>query len=119
MSLPPIMLQSLVSLLDLVHEGVFDLPLVVQKVAHNPAIRFQIKERGFLREGYWADLVLVDMNCPHIDDKAHNLYQCGWSPWEGHAFKSSVMMTMVNGEIKYQAGQFADFTPGKRLEFTR
>ncbi|BBP42575.1 dihydroorotase [Thiosulfativibrio zosterae] len=111
--------QSLVSLLDLVHEGVFSLELVVQKVAHNPAIRYQIIERGFIREGYWADLVLVDMNRPHVDDKANNLYHCGWSPWEGHEFKSTVMTTIVNGEVKYHQGQFAAFTPGQRLLFDR
>jgi dihydroorotase len=111
--------QALVSLLDLVHEGVFELPLVVEKMAHNPAIRFQIEDRGFLREGYWADLVLVDMNRPHVDEKAHNLYQCGWSPWEGHEFKSSVVMTMVNGEIKFHEGQFPEFTAGMRLKFKR
>lgn len=111
--------KSLVALLDMVHDGVFSLELVVQKFAHNPAIRYQIAERGFIREGYWADLVLVDLNRPHVDDKANNLYHCGWSPWEGHEFKSSVMTTIVNGEVKYHQGQFAEFTPGKRLTFNR
>ncbi len=111
--------QSLSSLLDLVHEGVFDLELVVQKVAHNVAIRYQIEDRGFIREGYWADLTLVDMNKPHTDDKEHNLYKCQWSPWEGHTFKSSVVSTIVSGELKYHQGEFADFTPGHRLLFNR
>lgn len=111
--------QSLSALLDMVHEGVFDLETVVQKTAHNVAIRYQIQDRGYIREGYWADIVLVDMNKPHTDDKAHNLYKCQWSPWEGHTFKSSVISTIVSGELKYHQGQFADFTPGHRLLFNR
>ncbi|MDG6777141.1 dihydroorotase [Thiomicrorhabdus sp. zzn3] len=111
--------QSLSALLDMVHEGVFDLETIVQKTAHNVAIRYQIEDRGFIREGYWADLVLVDMHKPHTDDKAHNLYKCQWSPWEGHTFKSSVISTIVSGELKYHQGEFADFTPGQRLLFNR
>lgn len=111
--------QSLTALLDMVHQGVFDLETVVQKTAHNVAIRYEIKDRGYIREGYAADIVLVDMNKPHTDNKADNLYQCGWSPWEGHTFKSSVMTTIVNGEIKYHQGQFSEFTPGQRLAFDR
>ncbi|GAB6034830.1 dihydroorotase [Galenea microaerophila] len=111
--------QSLSALLDLVHEGVFDLYTVVQKVAHNVAIRYQIQDRGFIREGYWADLVLVDMNQPHTDDQAHNLYKCQWSPWEGYTFKSTVHSTLVNGKLMYHQGQFAKFEPGMRLAFTR
>ncbi|WP_029408285.1 dihydroorotase [Thiomicrorhabdus sp. Milos-T2] len=111
--------QSLTALLDMVHEGVFDIETVVQKTAHNVAIRYQIEDRGYIREGYWADLVLVDMNKPHTDDKAHNLYKCQWSPWEGHTFKSSVISTLVSGELKYHQGEFAEFTPGHRLLFNR
>jgi len=111
--------QSLTALLDMVHDGVFDIETVVQKIAHNVAIRYQIEDRGYIREGYWADLVLVDMNKPHTDDKAHNLYKCQWSPWEGHTFKSSVVSTIVSGQIKYYQGEFAEFTPGQRLLFNR
>ncbi|WP_319381000.1 dihydroorotase [Thiomicrorhabdus sp.] len=111
--------QSLCALLDMVHEGVFDLETVVDRTSHNVARLFEIDKRGFIREGYWADLVLVDMNRPHLDDKAHNLYKCGWSPWEGHEFKSSVVGTFVSGELKYYQGEFAEFTPGHRLMFDR
>lgn len=111
--------QSLSALLDMVHDGVFDLETIVQKTAHNVAIRYQIEDRGYIREGYWADLVLVDMNKPHTDDKAHNLYKCQWSPWEGHTFKSSVISTIVSGELKYHQGEFAEFSPGHRLLFNR
>ncbi|WP_127471898.1 dihydroorotase [Thiomicrorhabdus aquaedulcis] len=111
--------QAVVALLDMVHDGVFDIETIVQKMAHNVAIRYQIEDRGFIREGYWADLVLVDMNKPHVDDKAHNLYKCQWSPWEGHTFKSTVVSTIVSGQLKYHQGQFADFTPGQRMLFNR
>ncbi len=111
--------QAMSSLMDLVHEGVFDIETVVQQTAHNVAIRYQIEDRGFIREGYWADLVLFDMNKPHTDDKEHVLYKCKWSPWEGHTFKSSVVSTIVSGELKYHQGEFADFTAGHRLLFNR
>lgn len=111
--------QSLTALLDLYHQGVFSLELIVDRFAHNVARLYQIQDRGFIREGYWADLVLVDLNRPHTDDKAHNLYKCQWSPWEGHTFKSSVVKTFINGRLMYDQGQFADFTPGQRLLFNR
>lgn len=111
--------QSLSALLDMVHDGVFDIETVVQKTSHNVAIRYQIEDRGYIREGYWADIVLVDMNKPHTDTKEDNLYKCQWSPWEGHTFKSSVISTIVSGELKYHQGQFAEFTPGQRLLFNR
>jgi len=111
--------QSLTALLDLVKQGVFDLETIVQKASHNVAIRYQIANRGFIREGYAADLVLVDLNHPHIDTQQDNLYQCGWSPWEGQSFSSSVISTFVNGNLKYHQGQLGHFTPGQRLQFTR
>ncbi|PLA74266.1 dihydroorotase [Hydrogenovibrio sp. SC-1] len=111
--------QSLTALLDLVKQGVFDLETIVQKTAHNVALRYQIANRGFIREGYAADLVLVDLNQSHTDRKQDNLYQCGWSPWEGHQFSSSVISTFVNGDLKYHQGKLGHFTPGQRLQFTR
>ncbi|HID01296.1 MAG TPA: dihydroorotase [Piscirickettsiaceae bacterium] len=111
--------RSLQALLDLYHQGVFSLPLIVEKTSHAVAKRFQIKERGFIREGYWADLVLVDLNRPEMDTREAALYKCGWSPWEGHTFQSTIMGTLVNGQLKYWQGQFAPFTPGARLTFTR
>lgn len=111
--------QSLSALLDLYHQGVFSLELIVDRFSHNVARLYQIADRGFIREGYWADLVLVDLNKPHTDDKAHNLYKCQWSPWEGHTFKSSIIKTFINGELMYDQGQFAAFKPGQRLTFNR
>lgn len=111
--------QSLTALLDLVHQGVFSLETVVDRFSHNVARLYQVEDRGFIREGYWADLVLVDMQRPHLDDRAHNLYKCQWSPWEGHTFKSSVVKTLVNGRVMYDEGRFAEFVPGQRLLFSR
>ena len=111
--------RSLQALLDLYHEGVFPLELIVEKTSHAVAERFQIRDRGYIREGAWADLVLVDLNRPDTDTRDKALYKCGWSPWEGHTFKSTIVGTLVNGTLKYWQGQFAEFTPGMRLEFDR
>jgi dihydroorotase len=107
------------ALLDLYHQGVFTLEQIVDRTSHNVARLFEIQDRGFIREGYWADLVLVDLNKPHTDTKENNLYKCQWSPWEGHTFKSSVVKTLVNGRVMYDQGQFAEFVPGQRLLFNR
>jgi dihydroorotase len=111
--------KSLNVLLDLVEQGVFTLEQVVEKMAHNVADLFEIDARGYIREGYWADLVLVDLNKPHVDKKEDVLYKCGWSPWEGHEFTNTVIGTFVSGELKYYKGEFAEFTPGERLLFDR
>jgi len=111
--------KSLVALLDMVHEGVFTLEMLVQKMAHNVAIRYQLNDRGYIREGYVADLVLVDLNKPHVDERSEVLYKCQWSPWEGHTFKSSVVSTFVNGYPIYHYGEFSEFVAGERLTFSR
>ncbi|CAN8138824.1 dihydroorotase [uncultured Thiomicrorhabdus sp.] len=111
--------KSLNVLLDLVEQGVFTLEQVVEKMAHNVADLFEIDARGYIREGYWADLVLVDLNKPHVDKKEDVLYKCGWSPWEEHEFTNTVIGTFVSGELKYYKGEFAEFTPGERLLFDR
>ncbi len=111
--------RSLQALLDLYHQGVFPLELIVEKTSHAVAERFQIRERGYIREGWWADLVLVDLNRPDTDTRKAALYKCGWSPWEGHTFQSTIMGTLVNGQLKYWQGKFAPFTPGMRLAFSR
>lgn len=111
--------KSLVALLDLYHQGIFSLELIVEKTSHNVARLFEIKDRGFIREGYFADLVLVDLNRPHTDEKSANLYDCQWSPWEGHTFKSSVVKTLVNGKVMFDQGKFAEFSAGERLLFDR
>jgi dihydroorotase len=115
----PLVQHSLVTMLEMVHQGVFTLPHVVQKMAHDPAICFQIEERGYLREGYFADLVLVDLNGPWTVDRSNVLYKCGWSPLEGQTFQARVHSTLVNGYLVYQNGQLGDPGFGKRLTFNR
>jgi len=110
---------SLLALLDMVKEGIFSLETIVQKTAHNVAIRYQIIDRGFIKEGYNADLVLVDLDKPYQVKKEEIMYKCGWSPWEGHSFKSSVASTIVNGKLVYHNNKFSDFKAGVRLVFNR
>jgi dihydroorotase len=86
-------------------------------MAHNPAICFKIGKRGFIREGYWADLVLVDLNKAYGVTKNNILSKCGWSPFEGKQFKSSISHTIVSGNLVYSEGIFDESIKGKRLQF--
>jgi dihydroorotase len=113
----PLIQHSLVAMLQISASGKIDLKTVVQKMCHNPAIIFQIERRGFIREGYFADLALVDLNSPWVVDKSNIYYQCGWSPMEGEEFQSKVTHTWVSGHLAYQNGQFNDEIKGKRLKF--
>ncbi len=97
----------------------FPLELVAEKTAHNPARIFDVLDRGFIREGCWADLVLIDTEKPHTVSKENILYKCGWSPFEGVTFKSSIDTTLVNGQIAYQNGRVNDAIRGQRLLFDR
>lgn len=97
----------------------FPLEMVAEKTAHNPARIFQCLERGFIREGCWADLVLIDTEKPHTVSKDNIKYKCGWSPFEGVTFKSSVDTTFVNGEIAYTNGEINTALRGQRLLFDR
>lgn len=115
----PLVQHSLMAMLDLVKQGVFPLEMVPQKMAHNVADMFAIDRRGYVREGYYADLVLVDMNAPSLVTRESLLYKCGWSPFEGHLFNSSVKNTFVNGNLVYSDGQFDESSRGMRLHFTR
>jgi dihydroorotase len=115
----PLVQHSLLALYDLCLRGVFDLSMVVQKACHNPAILFDIKNRGYIREGYYADLVLLNPFKPLTVSKDNIAYHCGWSPFEGHIFQSSVDTTIVNGSIMYHRGQFSEFNVGQRLTFNR
>ena len=93
--------------------------IVAEKAAHNPARIFQIADRGFIREGYWADLVLIDPTTPHTVSSKNILYKCGWSPFEGTTFNSSVTTTLINGRIACQNGEVNDGVCGQRLRFDR
>lgn len=115
----PLLQHSLVAMLEFFHEGKISLETIVHKMSHAPAICFEIEKRGFIREGYLADLVLVDMNKPWTVDKTNILYKCGWSPFEGVTFRSSVSMTFVNGNLVYNDGVFDESAKGCRLKFER
>ncbi len=110
----PVIQSALVSLLE------YLLPeIVAEKTAHNPARIFQIQERGFIREGYWADLVLIDPNTPHTVARENILYKCGWSPFEGTTFRSTIVSTIVSGQLAYANGTVNDAVRGQRLLFNR
>lgn len=115
----PLVQRALQVVLEHVHSGLFDLPLVVEKTAHAPARRFQIKDRGYIREGYWADLVLVDMNQSELDTDEQALYKCQWSPFAGHTFQSKIHTTWVNGNKVWNQGQIIPGPAGMRLAFDR
>jgi len=115
----PLVQHSLSAMLELYHKGVFSLEKIVEKMCHNPAILFNIRERGFIREGYKADLCLVDPSDPWTVAKENILYKCGWSPFEGTTFNSKVRMTIVNGTIVYDKGVINEDYRGQRLLFDR
>lgn len=115
----PMVQFSLVTMLELVDEGVLELPLLVEKMCHAPARLFQIKERGYLRPGYKADLVLVRPNSPWMVTTDNILSKCGWSPMEGHTYRWRVEQTFVNGQSVYANGEVNDQVRGQRLEFDR
>jgi dihydroorotase len=100
-------------------EGMISIERVVEKMAHAPAVLFRVEERGFLREGYFADIVVVDPKKNYLVSKENILYHCGWSPFEGVNFSNSVDMTFVNGNLVYKNGLVIDGTIGSRLLFNR
>lgn len=113
----PLVQHSLVAMLEFYHRGEISLERIVQKMCHNPAILFRIQERGYIREGYFADLALVDLNQPWEVKKENILSKCGWSPFEGDSFKSKVSHTIVSGHLAYENGVLHENQPGKRLLF--
>ena len=115
----PLVQQALVCLLEHYHGGRFTLPLIAEKTAHAPARLFQLKDRGYIREGYWADLVLVDLERPHVADESSLYYRCGWSPFTGRVFRSTVETTIVSGRLAYHNSRVYPVPEGRRLEFNR
>jgi dihydroorotase len=113
----PLVQHSLVAMLQLVKQGIFTLEKVIEKMCHAPAELFRIEDRGFIRPGYYADLVLIDFNLPWIVSTDNILYKCGWSPFEGTKFDASVLQTWVNGKLVYDNGEFNESVRGKRLLF--
>ncbi|MBS3993497.1 MAG: dihydroorotase [Bacteroidetes bacterium] len=115
----PLVQHALPAMLELVHQHKISLEKIVEKMCHNPAILFQINKRGFIKEGFYADLVLVNLNDSWTVNKENILYQCGWSPFDGTVFQSKITHTFVNGNLVYQRGKFFNELKGKRLEFNR
>ena len=115
----PLVQHSLVSMLELYHKGKISLEKIAEKMSHAVADCFQINKRGYIREGYYADLVLVDLNSSWLVDKSNILYKCGWSPFEGYTFHSTVTHTIINGNLIYENGKFNELKKGMRLTFDR
>ncbi len=115
----PLVQHALPAMMQKYFEGKIPLEKMVYKMAHNPAILFQIKDRGYLREGYYADLVIVDPNASWIVTPENILYKCGWSPFEGTKFKARVTQTFINGHLAYNNGVFSKKKMAKRLTFSR
>ena len=112
----PLVQHSLNVMLEFYHQGRISLEKIVEKMCHAPADCFHVKERGYLREGYWADIALVDPDHLWTVDKPNIFYKCHWSPFEGHAFRGRVTHTILNGEVAYQKGVFTGIR-GERLLF--
>jgi dihydroorotase len=115
----PLVQHALLAMLEKVKEGVLSIEKVVEKMAHAPAICFQLAERGFIREGYYADLVVVDPSQTVKVDKSNILYACGWSPFEGFTFSNKITGTFVNGNLVWDGSAICSEEKGMRLLFNR
>ena len=115
----PLVQHALEALFEMHRKGYITVEKLVEKIAHNPAILFEIKDRGYIREGYKADLVLINPNAPWTVTKENIAYKCGWSPFEGTTFRARVTHTFVNGHLAYENGKIAKTTKGERLTFNR
>lgn len=113
----PLVQHAVTAIFEKVKEGVISVEKAVEKMCHNPAKLFRVKNRGFIKEGFFADLVLVDPNNNWKVSKENVLYKCGWSPFEGTKFSSKITHTFVNGNLMYNNGKFNETIKGKRLEF--
>lgn len=115
----PLVQHALVAMLENHHRGRISLERIVEKMCHNPAILFRVEERGFLREGYKADLCVFDLSNPWTVNTDNILYKCGWSPFEGNSFRARVIHTFVNGQWVYRNGSIDESVRGERLLFNR
>jgi dihydroorotase len=113
----PLVQHSLVLMMELYHNRALSMERIVEKMCHNPAIIFRIRDRGFIREGYKADICIVDPDSPWTVNKENLLYKCGWSPFEGQTFRSRVRYTLVNGSVVYDDGLINDTNRGERILF--
>jgi len=115
----PLVQHAVVAMFETFHQGKISVEKIVEKMAHNPAIVFKIEKRGFIKEGYYADLAIVNTGLPWNVKKENILYKCGWSPFEGYNFKSRITHTFVNGQLVYNNFKVKDIRCGKRLLFDR
>ena len=115
----PLVQHALPAMLEFVKKQKISLEKVVEKMCHNPAICFKVEKRGFIKEGYFADLILLDLENPWKINKENILYKCGWSPFEGETFNAKITHTFVNGHIAYKNGLFDESKKGMRLTFKR
>lgn len=115
----PLVQHAVVAMFEAHHQGKISVEKIVEKMCHNPAKIFKIEKRGFIKEGYYADLVIVNPSLPWSVNQDNILYKCGWSPFEGTAFKSRITHTFVNGEMVYNNFKVKDVRAGKRLLFDR
>lgn len=115
----PLVQHAMVAMLEMVKQGLFSYEMVVEKMSHNPSILYQIEKRGFIKEGYKADLVLVDPNREWLVKPENILYKCGWSPFEGTQFSHKITHTFVNGQLAYENEKVNETVRGERLTFDR
>ena len=115
----PLVQHSVLAMLEFYKQGKISLEKIVRMMSHNVADIFQVEKRGYIREGYFADLVLVDLNKPTSVTRESLLYKCGWSPFEGTTFSSSISKTIVSGQLVYDNGVFDESVKGQRLQFKR
>ncbi len=115
----PLVQHALPAMLEFYHKGQISLEKIADKMAHKVAVCFQIAERGYIREGYFADLVLVDLNGKSTVTKENILYKCGWSPFEGETFNSEITHTFISGHLAYERGKFNENKMGERIGFER
>lgn len=115
----PLVQHALVAMFEMFHQGKISIEKIIEKMAHNPAKLFKIEKRGFIKEGYFADLVILNTGLPFTVKKDNLLYKCGWSPFEGTTFKSRITHTFVNGNLVYSNGKVKDIHVGERLTFDR
>ena len=115
----PLVQHAMVGVLELVRQGKISITKAVEKMSHSPSVLFEIPNRGFIKKGFQADFVLVNLNNPWTVTKSNILYKCGWSPFEGSTFSSTITHTFVNGNLVYKNGAFNDKIKGKRITFNR
>ena len=115
----PMVQHTILSLLQNCEKYGVSFEKIVEKIAHNPAIIFKVNKRGFLREGYYADIVLIDTNTPTLVTQESLLYKCGWSPFEGQKFDNSINRTILNGNVVYEDGMVNSKPHGKKITFNR